>query len=340
LAVILDPATGLPTTKKTKAAGYAPLSFSAATPVYGMNMPADPGAPVTSYGGITLPGLDYKPLIESDPFFLQATGDLTKQGIQSAAQRALARQRALIQFGSIPDFGAAGMDLGLVGGDIQADITPETVTAAAANNEAGLSTTARIGKAHSDAVRQIQNALTARGLARSGETGYQLDQENQNYAIGTNDATGKLLDYLAGVQAAFTQGEADRANAKNAAAAQSAQTQATEHPYYGPQDLSWDYTESAWGPDASGNYYIPAPDWTAENKHYVVRPKKTEPTPTPTPTPTPAPTKVAYTPMPVLPGVPDTPPPGWTQQPTTGITKTGQPPAPSINNLWRMLSGA
>jgi hypothetical protein len=334
VALNLDPITGMPTTKRAKAATASPLNFS--SPIYGMNMPADPGAPVTSYGGITLPGLDYKPLIESDPFFLQATGDLTKQGIQSAAQRALARQKALIQFGSIPDFSKAGMDLGLVGGDIQADITPETVTAAAANNEAGLSTTARIGKAHSDAVRQIQNALTARGLARSGETGYQLDQENQNYAIGTNDATGKLLDYLAGVQAAFTQGEADRANAKNAAAAQSAQTQATEHPYYGPQDLSWNYTESAWGPDASGNYYIPAPDWTAENNHYVVRAKKADALPPPPP---------AGAPPPPPSVVPTTEPNGPTgtglEAKARAYTPFSMPAArPGVNDLWRMLSGA
>jgi hypothetical protein len=272
MAISFDPTTGLPTTKKTKAAAATPFS-----PMYANTMPADGGGgwtPPPTPGPWDSPGStpNYTDLINSNPEYLKTLGDLNTQGIQSKAQRALARQRAIIGFGSSPDFGKAGMDLGLVGGDIQGDITPETIAAAAANNEAGLSTTARLGSAHAKASRDLLNALGARGLARSGETGFQLDQENQNYAIGQNDATGKLLDYLAGVQSAFTQGEADRANARNVAAGIAGQTVATQYPATGSEHLTWNSNADAYGPDSNGNYY--------DANHKITRPGEFWSTPT------------------------------------------------------------
>lgn len=336
LAVQYDPISGLPVTTKKKNSATTE-SFS---PVYAATQ--DPG---TSGGGPAHPGSftlqsvmpDYKNLIASDPQYQQTLGSLKTQGIQSAAQRALARQRALIQFGSIPDFGAAGSSLGLVGGDIQNDIDPETVRAAAANNEAGLSTSARLGSAHAKAVRDIQDQLTARGLARSGATGYQLDEENQNYAIGQNDATSKLLDYLAGVQAAFTQGESDRANAANAAAAQAGQTQATLHPPSGAQELKWDPAKGAYGPAADGRWY------NADGSVFVPPETKTKEQPPGTTihsNPNPA-TISDYNPPAAQATV--QPPTGALNMPG-GVSNTwgiGPTPAqkPSINELFRLLNG-
>lgn len=233
----------------------------------------DPGA--TQPGGapaalrhLKIPGAtpDYKALIESDPWVLQNWDALKAQGVQSAAQRTAMRQRAITQYGAVPDFMKAGADLGLLGQDIGQDITPEIAALAQQNTEAGLSTTARLSKAHSDAVRQIQNYLGARGMARSGETGYQLENEDQNFAQGSYDSVQKLLDYLAGVQSAFTQGEQQRLMEHNAAAERAAPRVIAANPTTGDVELTETGPGTGIYTDGNGNYYdgdknkIPAPD--------------------------------------------------------------------------------
>lgn len=120
------------------------------------------------------------------------------------------RQRAIGQFGLVPDFN--NVDTSLLGPDFQQDVTPETLGLAQQNTAAGLSTAARITQAHQDAIRQIKNALAARGALRSGEAGFQLGREQQNFTQGTYDANQKLLDYLAGVAQAYAEAERQRQN--------------------------------------------------------------------------------------------------------------------------------
>jgi hypothetical protein len=164
------------------------------------------------YGGIP----DYLGMIEGDPMYIQLLADLKAQGVGDAAARKLARNRALVQFGYMPDFNS--LDQQLLGGDLQSDIDPTTPGLIERGNEAGTTTKARLELAHKDAVRNITNALASRGLLRSGETGFQLGREKQQYDVANYDASQKLVDYLAGVQAAFMQSERIRQGEKRAGA--------------------------------------------------------------------------------------------------------------------------
>lgn len=157
-------------------------------------------------GGYNIP--DFASLIENDPSYLQLKADLAAQGISDAAARKTAINRAITQFGYLPDFNS--LDQTFLGGNLQGDIDPATAGLVDRNNEAGFSTKARLAQAHEDAVRNITNALASRGLLRSGEAGYQFGRENQAYGQANYDATQKLLDYLGGVQAAFAQSERAR----------------------------------------------------------------------------------------------------------------------------------
>lgn len=157
--------------------------------------------------------IDYLALINGDPLLGQERADLSAQGVSDAASRAAAIQRALIQFGIVPDFASSAQKLGLSGealGYLNQDVNDRTRQLAQANTQEGLSLTARLAKAHTDAVRNIRNQLAARGIIRSGETPYQLGEEANQYKISTNDATQQLLDYLTGAIGAFTQSERQR----------------------------------------------------------------------------------------------------------------------------------
>lgn len=173
-----------------------------------------PGGAIGSAPGgtITIPGFtpDYRALIEQDPIFSQLRADLSSQGISDAAQRAAATQRGLIQFGQIPDFQQAGAGLGLDTGFLGSDITEETRGLAQANTEAGLSIAARQARQNQQNIAAIRDFLAARGLLRSGATGVALGEEQQRHTQAGYDTRQQVLDYLAGVQAAFVQSERQR----------------------------------------------------------------------------------------------------------------------------------
>jgi hypothetical protein len=59
-------------------------------------------------------------------------------------------------------------------------------------------------------LKQITDALAATRALHSGEAGYQLGREQQNYTRATYDANQSLLDYLSQLQQSFVQGERQR----------------------------------------------------------------------------------------------------------------------------------
>lgn len=151
---------------------------------------------------------DFESILANDPIFTQFQADLSAQGISDAAQRAAATQRALVQFGAVPNF--AGGNLGLSDQQLsflQQDVTPRVRELAETSTEEGLSIQARINEQNERNVRQIRNALAARGLLRSGELGHQLGEAQQAFTRAQFDARSQLLDYLSGVQAAFAESE-------------------------------------------------------------------------------------------------------------------------------------
>jgi len=176
--------------------GHVPNPLAAPSNPYTPNTPNTPNPPTTTTTNYTPP--DYAALIANDPAWIQLQADMKAQGISDSASRTAAQQRAAIQFGEAPS-ALAPSELGLTG-DVSAVYDP-TVAAAAHNNP--FSTVSRLSQAHTDAIRTITNALAARGMLRSGETGFQLGNETRNYGTGQYDARQKLLDYLSGIQSAF-----------------------------------------------------------------------------------------------------------------------------------------
>ncbi len=160
------------------------------------------GQDVNSVYGQTMQGAqnssDWSPYF--DPNYAQAAADLGAQGAADAATLKAQRQRALIQFGEVPNFADAA---GLLGANFSADIGGNTADLAKKNTTAGLSTVARINQHNTDLINGIRNNLAARGGLRSGETGYKLGRENTDYTRAQYDARQKLVDYLAGANAAY-----------------------------------------------------------------------------------------------------------------------------------------
>ncbi len=226
-----DPISGMPR-RKTPTPLYGPGPAEPKSPALGGyggagygGFPATAGTtpgvydPVTAPGGASSgqPGASgqsrvpsLQELIANDELFLQLQRDLAAQGISDSAQRRAARQRAVTMFGEVPDFTTLTGAGGLIGPDLGLDIDEVTRGLAAQNTTAGLSTVARLDQAHTDRLRQIKNVLAARGALRSGETGYQLGREQEDYTRAQYDARQQVVDYLAGVQAAFAQSERQR----------------------------------------------------------------------------------------------------------------------------------
>jgi hypothetical protein len=195
--------------------GFTPQTSGA---TYGVSY----GAPGLSTAGVAPIGQssftpDYASLIRNDPVFQQLQQQLGASGIANSAQARAQSQRAIVQFGGAPTLDSS--QSALAGPSYGSYNDAQTQGLAHQNTAAGLSTQARLTQAHNDQVRIIKDALAARGLLHSGETGYELNRENQAYSQANYDATQQLVDYLAGVQSALAQAQ----QAQQAQLAQAAQ---------------------------------------------------------------------------------------------------------------------
>lgn len=211
-----DPLSGLPTKKKKLSLGPGPAEpkspllggYGGAPLATPTSAPGDPiAAPIgpTSGGSPVGPApvaspKDLEAILQSDPLYKQAQADIQAARVTDQASRTAARQRALVLYGDVPDFSQAAGSLGLVGNDIGGDITDTVRGLANTNSQAGLSTLSRLKQANGDAVKQIQDQLTARGILSSGETGYQLGRQDLSMRTANYDALQQLLDYLGGIQ--------------------------------------------------------------------------------------------------------------------------------------------
>lgn len=133
---------------------------------------------------------DYSTLLSSDPVLQAALRATTARGVQQEADLAGARQRALIQYGAIPDPGI----LGGLGGDI----TDSTRQLAGQATEAGVSTTAQLRDAYKRQQSGDIGSLIGRNSLRSGDY-KRLSRENlHGLQVGEANAQTSLLDTLAG----------------------------------------------------------------------------------------------------------------------------------------------
>ncbi len=211
-----------------------------------------PDVQINPYGGYGSPGyqmpsVDYGALLQSllGPMQAQARSMTAADAAALKAQQ----QRAVIQFGEGIS-GANGAETSLLGSGFNHAIDAHTLQLARENTSAGLSVLARLNAAHTDAVRNIRNSLAARGILQSGETGFQTGREQTASLQAQYDARAKVLDYLAGVQAAFAQAEQQR----QWALAQAAMSAAASMPFFPP---------SMGGGDTGGGGGGNAPNWGA-----------------------------------------------------------------------------
>jgi hypothetical protein len=201
-----DPVTGLPKTKSTTTAAPTILGpLGAATGSTGAT--GSSGGTATT-GGAKTGTLSWQDFLANDPFWKQFNTDLSAQGISDEAGAKAATQRAIIGFGEAP------ADLT---GQAAQWIDPTTRQLAAANTQAGTSQLARVNKFNADAIRRIKNSLAARGALRSGELGFQMNENQQQYTNAQYDQRTALTDTLSGIQAGLAaaqrQAAAQKANA-------------------------------------------------------------------------------------------------------------------------------
>jgi hypothetical protein len=205
------------------AQSYSPLSYGG----------AGAGAAASKTGGMP----DYKSLIAA------ALGPMTAQfGADAAADLGTRNQqliRSLGQFGEEFDLGAANAAFGegFVGESGLASLLPQANELARQTTGAGMSFKARSEKAHKDAVRQIRNALAARGALQSGELGHQLQEAQGQFDTGQYDARQQVQDFMSAVNAGYAQAQRARAlqlaEAQRAEAARQAQLNPSVAPSYG-----------------------------------------------------------------------------------------------------------
>lgn len=265
--VEVDPLTGLPK-KKKQASPFRPGTMNL-TPGQGLaqsNQIAagfSPNLATAQYGGMPsgLPGAsggapsnqpDYKALIQAALGPLSA--QLGAEGVADLTGRNNQFVRALGQFGEQFDLGQANQAFGpeFVGEAGLGELLPQANALAAQTTGAGVSYQARASKARKDAVRQIRNILASRGLLRSGELGYQLQEQQTAFDTGQYDARQQLQDYLTAVNQGYVEAQRQRALALDAATREEAARQAALNPMSGTS-AAQPYSPAAVAPVASGN---------------------------------------------------------------------------------------
>lgn len=181
---------------------------ASAPPVPGLAPVAAPGVPQAPSGPVYREN-PYAGLLAS--YASQARADNAAQSLADAASRDAAIKRFLVSYGEVPDFGAMGVSeaargiLGGLGGDIRA--------LAQKNTAEGTSVKARLDQANAKQQRLIPANLAGRGLLRSGQTGYDLGQQQMQNKQANFDVLNEMLGNIEGTVSNFAQAEAARARA-------------------------------------------------------------------------------------------------------------------------------
>lgn len=159
--------------------------------------------------------------------------------------------------------------------DLQNALGPDVQKLTQDNTDAGLSTTARLDQANAQATRNIIANLNKRGLLHSGETAYQLNQQNLGYRQAQSDAYQKLLGYLQQYQQGYL--SAQQSNAQKLADAYSSAADRVQAGNQGSAGTpaTYAYTDASGKPvykDAAGNLY------SVDGSAYVAPPPPPPPT--------------------------------------------------------------
>jgi hypothetical protein len=184
-----------------------------------------PADPVT---GRSLPDLnwstpawepDYEALINGDPTYKAAVAGVNAEHNMSLDQRNANARSAVIQGGYDISSLLGGKNVG----DINSYLSPADYQAARENQ---YSTAAGEGFQHNTNVQTIFDSLAARGLARSGQAGFDQGNEQRRFDQSNYTNTQNLLGYLGGIQQAYADSEAARTGRLEQARSAAAQFQA------------------------------------------------------------------------------------------------------------------
>lgn len=195
----------LPPNKKFYDTNGNYVGYTDANGVYHSLTPAAPSAPASSAPPTPpagqVPGQQTsRPSLASDPYYQQMLSLTQAQSMADAAARREAVQKALISFGLVPE----GFQ------DRYRDISDLTRQLAQKNTVSGISTYARLLQSRKDTIRNLINALTARGLRRSGAKGFGLNRAQLSYDQNFSDALNSLLSFVQNAYSTFSQSEYSR----------------------------------------------------------------------------------------------------------------------------------
>lgn len=218
---------------------------------------AGAGAPgsITGAGAYTP---DWAALISGDAGLKDAAAALAAGGAQNQAQLDSELTNAYTSFGKNIDLAQLAQSIGMTQADLQNALGPDAQKLAQENTAAGTSTTSRLDAANQNAIRQITQNLNKRGILKSGETGYELDQQNLGYRQANSDAYQKLLGYLQQYQQGYL--TAQQTNTQSLAGAYSS---AADRQYNNNQSTPGvtahlDHTDASGKPvytDGQGNFF-------------------------------------------------------------------------------------
>jgi hypothetical protein len=156
---------------------------------------------------------DWAALINSDPLYQQGQMDLGAASAAAAAARQGGVRQAIIRSGLFGSQDALRQALARFGQQYAGDVDQATLDQAAGNEN---SVAAQLRQALGQRNLATEDTLAARGILRSGQTGYELGENKRQYDQANYDAMNQLLDYLGGLYGGFAEGE----NARNAQRAQ------------------------------------------------------------------------------------------------------------------------
>lgn len=188
--------------------GYRPPKRKPALPRFPLpgagSVPLLPGAPTSLPAPVPVP--DWASLIASDPGYLQDLADIGADSVGDRQRTLAALRAALIQFGGGGLADVVGK-LGAGWGDI---LDSATLGAAGAADTGGTSLSAQLEKAHRDKLLAEEDIRAARGILSSGQTGYEIGEENLRHTNSVSDAVNALTAFLSGHTGGFAGRESQR----------------------------------------------------------------------------------------------------------------------------------
>lgn len=142
----------------------------------------------------------------------QMRADAQGASVNDAASRDAMLRRLAVSYGAIPDFASLGIS-DASKGVLQGALDSNTQALAAKNYAEGTSIKARLDQADKIAQRQIPAQLAARGILRSGQTGYDLGQQALQSKQKNFDVLNEMLGNMEGAISQYNAAEAARQRA-------------------------------------------------------------------------------------------------------------------------------